>query len=106
MRGVVENAYRYHDLMLGRLVALAGSDCAVMLISDHGFHSDKLLPDYIPAEAAGPAVEHRSFGIFCMRGPGYGSTSVFTGQVCSTSHPRRCICSAFRREWIWMARCL
>ena len=70
LRGVVENAYRYHDLMLGRLVALAGSDCAVMRISDHGFHSDKLLPDYIPAEAAGPAVEHRSFGIFCMRGPG------------------------------------
>ena len=70
LRGVVENAYRYHDVMLGRLVALAGSDCAVMLISDHGFHSDNLLPDYIPAEAAGPAVEHRSFGIFCMAGPG------------------------------------
>lgn len=70
LKGVVQNAYRYHDLMLGRLIALAGSDCAVMLISDHGFHSDKLLPDYIPAEAAGPAVEHRSFGIFCMAGPG------------------------------------
>jgi tetratricopeptide (TPR) repeat protein len=67
---VVENGYRYHDLMLGRLLALAGPDCAVMLMSDHGFHSDKLLPDYIPAEAAGPAVEHRPFGIFCMAAPG------------------------------------
>ena len=67
---VVENAYRYHDVMLGRLLALAGRDSAVMLISDHGFHSDKLLPEYIPAEAAGPAVEHREFGIFCMVGPG------------------------------------
>ncbi|MGA2155262.1 MAG: sulfotransferase [Bryobacteraceae bacterium] len=56
--------------MLGRLIALAGPDCAVMLLSDHGFHSDRLLPDYIPAEAAGPAVEHRSFGIFCLRAPG------------------------------------
>ena len=68
--GVVENGYRYHDVMLGRLLHLAGPDCAVMLISDHGFHSDRLLPDYIPAEAAGPAVEHRSFGIFCLRAPG------------------------------------
>jgi Flp pilus assembly protein TadD len=79
--GVVENGYRYHDVMLGRLMALAGPECAVMLLSDHGFHSDKLLPDYVPAEAAGPAVEHRSFGIFCLRAPGvtpggrvYGAT--------------------------------
>ncbi len=68
--GVVENGYRYHDVMLGRLLALAGPECAVMLMSDHGFHSDRLLPDYIPADAAGPAVEHRSFGIFCLRAPG------------------------------------
>ncbi len=68
--GIVENGYRYHDVMLGRLLALAGPECPVILVSDHGFHSDKLLPDYIPAEAAGPAVEHRSFGIFCMRAPG------------------------------------
>lgn len=67
---VVPNAYRWHDLMLGRLLQLAGEDCAVMLMSDHGFHSDRLLPDYIPAEAAGPAVEHRQFGIFCLAAPG------------------------------------
>ncbi len=66
---VVANAYRYHDVMLGRLIALAGPECAVMVLSDHGFHSDRLLPDYIPAEAAGPAVEHRDFGIFCLRAP-------------------------------------
>jgi predicted AlkP superfamily phosphohydrolase/phosphomutase/tetratricopeptide (TPR) repeat protein len=69
-RGIVVNAYRYHDVMLGRLLTLAGPDCAVIVASDHGFHSDALLPDYIPAEAAGPAVEHRHFGIFCMRAPG------------------------------------
>jgi predicted AlkP superfamily phosphohydrolase/phosphomutase len=69
-RGVVANAYRHHDVMLGRLLALAGEDCAVMVVSDHGFHSDALLPDYIPAEAAGPAVEHRHFGIYCLRAPG------------------------------------
>ncbi|SPE42120.1 Type I phosphodiesterase/nucleotide pyrophosphatase [Candidatus Sulfopaludibacter sp. SbA3] len=79
--GVVDNAYRWHDAMLGRLLQLAGPDCAVMLTSDHGFHSDTLLPEYIPAEAAGPAVEHRHFGIFCLSAPGvrqgeeiYGAT--------------------------------
>jgi predicted AlkP superfamily phosphohydrolase/phosphomutase/tetratricopeptide (TPR) repeat protein len=69
-RGIVANAYRYHDVMLGRLLALAGEDAGVIVISDHGFHSDALLPDHIPAEAAGPAVEHRHFGISCMRAPG------------------------------------
>jgi predicted AlkP superfamily phosphohydrolase/phosphomutase/tetratricopeptide (TPR) repeat protein len=69
-RDIVRNAYRYHDLMLGRLLALAGEDCAVLVLSDHGFHSDAMLPDHIPAEAAGPAVEHREFGIFCLRAPG------------------------------------
>jgi predicted AlkP superfamily phosphohydrolase/phosphomutase/Flp pilus assembly protein TadD len=70
--GVVANAYRYHDAMLGRLMELAGPECPVLLLSDHGFHSDRLLPDYIPAEAAGPAVEHREFGIFCLRGGAAG----------------------------------
>ncbi len=68
--GIVANAYRYHDLMLGRLLELAGDDCGVMVMSDHGFHSDRLLPDYIPAEPAGPAIEHRHFGMFAMRAPG------------------------------------
>jgi predicted AlkP superfamily phosphohydrolase/phosphomutase/tetratricopeptide (TPR) repeat protein len=67
---VMANAYRYHDVMLGRLIALAGPETAVMVLSDHGFHSDRLLPDYIPAEPAGPAVEHREFGIFCLKAPG------------------------------------
>jgi len=80
-QGVVANAYRYHDVMLGRMLALAGPDCAVMVVSDHGFHSDRLLPDYIPAEAAGPAVEHRHFGMLALCAPGvlrgeriYGAT--------------------------------
>lgn len=67
---IVRNAYRYHDVMLGRLIELAGPDCAVLVLSDHGFHSDHLLPSYLPAEAAGPAHEHRDFGIFAFRGPG------------------------------------
>ena len=67
---VVANAYRYHDLMLGRLIELAGPDTTVIVMSDHGFHAELDRPAHIPAEAAGPAVEHRDFGLFAMRGQG------------------------------------
>jgi tetratricopeptide (TPR) repeat protein len=67
---VMANAYRYHDAMLGTLLGYADENTTVILMSDHGFHSDHLRPGYIPAEAAGPAVEHRHFGILCMKGPG------------------------------------
>ncbi len=68
-KGVVEGGYRYHDMMLGRLLSLAGPDTTVILISDHGFHSDHLRPKAIPKEPAGPATQHRPYGIFCMKGP-------------------------------------
>ncbi len=69
-KGVVQGGYIYHDMMLGRLLELAGDDTTIILNSDHGFHSDHLRPKGIPKEPAGPAWEHRSYGIFCMKGPG------------------------------------
>jgi tetratricopeptide (TPR) repeat protein len=68
-KDVVNGAYRFHDMMLETLLNLAGPDATVLLVSDHGFHSDHLRPRGIPAEPAGPAVQHRPFGIFCMKGP-------------------------------------
>jgi tetratricopeptide (TPR) repeat protein len=68
-KDVVNGAYRFHDMMLETLLDLAGPDTTVILVSDHGFHSDHLRPRGIPAEPAGPAVQHRPFGIFCMKGP-------------------------------------
>ncbi len=49
--GVIAQAFRFHDMMLGRLVELAGEDTAVILVSDHGLK----------------ASDH---GVFCMKGPG------------------------------------
>lgn len=68
-KDVVTGAYRFHDMMLHTLLDLAGPDTTVLLVSDHGFHSDHLRPKGIPKEPAGPAVQHRPFGIFCMNGP-------------------------------------
>jgi predicted AlkP superfamily phosphohydrolase/phosphomutase/tetratricopeptide (TPR) repeat protein len=67
---VVGGAYVFHDAMLGALVNLAGEDATVLLVSDHGFHSDHLRPRDLPNEPAGPAAEHRPFGIFVAAGPG------------------------------------
>ena len=69
-KGVVTGAYRFHDMMLGAMVDLAGADTTIIICSDHGFHPDHLRPREIPNEPAGPAEEHRPFGILAMCGPG------------------------------------
>jgi predicted AlkP superfamily phosphohydrolase/phosphomutase/Tfp pilus assembly protein PilF len=78
---VVNGAYRFHDMMLQTLLELAGPDATVIICSDHGFHPDHLRPRGIPDEPAGPAVQHRRFGMVCMKGAGikqderiYGAT--------------------------------
>lgn len=69
-KDVVNSGYRFHDLMLGTLLHLAGEDTTVIIVSDHGFHPDHLRPMELPNEPAGPAEEHRPFGIFIAAGPG------------------------------------
>jgi predicted AlkP superfamily phosphohydrolase/phosphomutase/tetratricopeptide (TPR) repeat protein len=78
---VVESGYRFHDMMLERLLQLAGDDTTVIMCSDHGFHPDHLRPLQLPKEPAGPAAEHSPYGMIAMRGPNikqdqliYGST--------------------------------
>jgi predicted AlkP superfamily phosphohydrolase/phosphomutase/tetratricopeptide (TPR) repeat protein len=69
-RHVVTETYLWHDLMLGRLLQLAGEDATVILVSDHGFHSDHLRPSSGVATAAQDAASwHRQHGIFVMAGP-------------------------------------
>jgi predicted AlkP superfamily phosphohydrolase/phosphomutase/predicted Zn-dependent protease len=65
---VVAAAYRYHDLMLARLIALAGPDTHVILVSDHGFHSDHQRPKFVPRIPAGITVWHRPYGAFAACG--------------------------------------
>jgi tetratricopeptide (TPR) repeat protein len=86
--GVIETAYRYHDLMLGVLLAQAGPETTVLLMSDHGFHPDSLRPSTIPVEPAGPAIEHRRYGILALSGPGLKRDQRLTGatllDICPT----------------------
>jgi predicted AlkP superfamily phosphohydrolase/phosphomutase/tetratricopeptide (TPR) repeat protein len=66
--GVVQAGYRFHDMMLHSLLQLAGPETAVILVSDHGFHADHLRPSTMAKEPAGPAREHREYGILCLHG--------------------------------------
>jgi tetratricopeptide (TPR) repeat protein len=68
-------------MMLDRYLKLAGEDTTVIIVSDHGFHSDHLRPNRLPSEPMAPALEHRNYGVFCISGPGiqkderiYGAT--------------------------------
>lgn len=67
--GVVNGAYRFHDMLLDRLLQLIPPETTVILVSDHGFHSDHMRPRGIPKEPAGPTVQHRPIGIVAIRGP-------------------------------------
>ncbi len=69
-KDVVNGGYRYHDMLLGTLLRLAGEDTTVVIVSDHGFHSDHLRPVQRSVDPAGPADEHRDIGIVVLHGPG------------------------------------
>jgi tetratricopeptide (TPR) repeat protein len=70
-KSVVTGIYKLHDLFLCRLIQLAGPDTAIVLVSDHGFHSDQLRPKFTPRVPAGITVWHRPQGVFIASGPGF-----------------------------------
>ncbi len=79
LKGVVEAGYRFHDMMLARMIQMAGEDTTVIVISDHGFHPDHLRPKHLPDEPAGPAQQHRDLGIFVAKGPGIRKDEIIYG---------------------------
>ncbi|MFK5948580.1 MAG: alkaline phosphatase family protein, partial [Methylococcales bacterium] len=76
---VVNGAYQFHDLMLGTLMEIAGDDTNIIICSDHGFHPDHLRPMELPNESAGPAEEHRHFGMFAAMGPAFKKDQLVFG---------------------------
>ena len=76
---VVNATYCAHDLMLQRLIQLAGPDTAILLVSDHGFHSDHLRPKFTPRVPAGITVWHRPHGVIMAKGPGFKADDLVHG---------------------------
>jgi predicted AlkP superfamily phosphohydrolase/phosphomutase/tetratricopeptide (TPR) repeat protein len=64
----VAGCYQFQDMMLEALLAYAGPETTVVLVSDHGFHHSERRPS---ADAwQHPETWHREFGVACIHGPG------------------------------------
>lgn len=72
--GVVGAAYRFHDMMLGRLLQLAGGRATVLLFSDHGYHTGarrpRGAPPGVPASPGSRLAAYRPQGVCVLSGPG------------------------------------
>ncbi len=68
-RDVMNGVYCFQDMMLGRMMQMAGEDTVFLVLSDHGFYSDHRRP-------TGPVAPqtvmdwHRAHGMVAMSGPG------------------------------------
>ena len=60
-RYVVDRYYEIVDGYLGELLAAAGDDATVMLVSDHGFRDDSTNPH---------GADHSPYGVLVLAGPG------------------------------------
>ena len=67
-RDVMVGCYRFHDMLLDALLTYAGPETTVILVSDHGFQSQKGRPGLNAWQH--PETWHRPFGIACLHGPG------------------------------------
>ena len=74
---IVEAAYRFHDMMLERLLAIAGPDCHVILVSDHGFESGPQRLMSLPEEPGAPALEHNPYGVLVASGPEFSKAPIY-----------------------------
>ncbi len=75
--GVVESFYRYLDEVVGRLVAMAGPEAAVVVVSTHGFVQGAARPMGEPAGVAGRAMLwHDGPGVIFMAGEPFSVTDL------------------------------
>ena len=76
---IIPAAYRWHDMMLGRLMELVGKDCHIIILSDHGFEVSTDRSVKLPNLPAAPALEHRPYGVFVASGPSFTSNKALYG---------------------------
>jgi predicted AlkP superfamily phosphohydrolase/phosphomutase/tetratricopeptide (TPR) repeat protein len=67
--GVIAAAYQFHDMMLGRLLELAGGEATVIIVSDHGYRTGPGRLRDAQRTPEGISPNHRPQGVCLMRGP-------------------------------------
>lgn len=78
-KDVVTGIYRLSDLMLGRLMELAGPDCTVVLVSDHGYESGSRRPSTGSTNIGGAEAWHTAYGFIAMLGNGIAKDNLVHG---------------------------
>jgi tetratricopeptide (TPR) repeat protein len=73
---VVPEMLRFHDMMLGRLVALAGAEARIVLTSDHGFAHGADRPAAVATLEQDLQAWHRERGVVVMAGAGIGAVKL------------------------------
>ena len=68
-KNIVARFYEYQDALLGELVAAAGRDVTVAVVSDHGFLNGSDRPDFPPDIEAKAGRWHRLYGVLVLAGP-------------------------------------
>ena len=96
--GVVEAGYRLFDLMLARLVELAGGEATVVLVSDHGYAASPVRPTARP-----PCGLTADAGSSSTAGPGLRRDELIRGAGRSTSRRRSLPSSPSRSGRTWTA---
>ncbi len=69
---VVDRFYELQDRYIGEIVAAAGEDAVIVLVSDHGFKSGSDRPPRSDPRIGGPAAAdwHTPVGVLVLAGPG------------------------------------
>lgn len=65
---IVRGMYCYHDILLGRIVELAGPNATIAIVSAAGFRTGDERPVSIALQNR-PEAWYRTYGVFCMAGP-------------------------------------
>ena len=101
--------YAWQDERLGELMAAAGRDTVVVVLSDHGFRTGSDRPNFSPSIKGQPEEWHRDWGMVAIHGPGIAAhrlppASIFdiaptllylAGLPLADDMPGRLIASAF-----------
>ena len=68
---VITAVYTMYDAILGEIIAKAGKEVNVVLLSDHGFKTGNKRIGKLPGFAADIALEHEDDGFLCLTGPSF-----------------------------------
>ena len=75
---LIDRAYDLYDEWLGWLVAAAGEETTIMLVSDHGFYHDDRKPRSLGINTTAPCDQHAPIGTLIVAGPNIKSESTIT----------------------------